>query len=144
MGLVYADIELINSDDLAMVRRSLIDKDDVRHMHINTLVDTGAYMMAINESIQSYLNLPFIERRRIQLANGLEGEYDVVGPVDVRFANRKAICTAFVLPGDAEPLLGCIPMEEMGLYIHPLRQELIANAEHIIAMPSIRPVSKAL
>jgi hypothetical protein len=57
-------------------------------------------------------------------------EYDVVGPVNVRFANRMATCDAFVLPGDSEPLLGAIPMEEMDVLIHPFRQELVVNPEH--------------
>ena len=32
---------------------------------------------------------------------------------------------------DTEPLLGAIPMEEMDVLIHPLRQELIVNPEHL-------------
>ena len=35
-----------------------------------------------------------------------------------------------VLPGEAEPLLGAIPLEEMDALIHPLRNELIVNPEH--------------
>ena len=35
-----------------------------------------------------------------------------------------------VLPGDSEPLLGAIPLEEMDVLIDPLRQELIVNPEH--------------
>jgi clan AA aspartic protease len=130
MRLVYAEIELINSDDLALVRRNMLDKEDVRHMRINMMVDSGAYMMAINETIQSQLEFPFIEKRKVQVADGRVVEYDVVGPIDVRFANRKATCTAFVLPGDSEPLLGAIPMEEMDVLIHPQRLELIVNPEH--------------
>jgi clan AA aspartic protease len=130
MGLVYADIELINSDDLAMVRRNFLDKDDIKRLRVKMMADSGAYMMAINESIQAQLNLPFIESRKVQVADSRIVEYDVVGPVDVRFANRKSTCTAFVLPGESEPLLGAIPMEEMDVIIHPQRQELIVNPEH--------------
>jgi clan AA aspartic protease len=130
MGLVYADIELINSGDLEMVRRNVIDQDEVRHININMLADSGAYMMAINENIQEYLDLPFVEKRKAIMADATVVEYDVVGPVQVRFANRKAVCNAFVLKGDTEPLLGAIPMEEMDVLIHPLRQELIVNPEH--------------
>ena len=54
----------------------------------------------------------------------------LMGQVVVKFANRMAICSAFVLPGDSEPLLGIIPMEEMDVMIHPFRQELIVNPEH--------------
>lgn len=130
MGLVYADIELINAVDFENARKYIIGEEEVRRMHLNILVDSGAYMMAINETIQSQLELPFVEKRKVQLASGQVVEYDVVGPVDVRFANRKALCSAFVLPGDSEPLLGAIPMEEMDVLIHPKRQELVVNPEH--------------
>jgi hypothetical protein len=38
MGLVYADIELINGGDLAMARRNLMDVDEVKRIHVNILV----------------------------------------------------------------------------------------------------------
>ncbi len=113
MGLVYAEIELINNGDTVLAQRNIIGKEEIKRIHINMLVDTGAYMMAINESIQEQLQLPFKEKRKAQLASGHIVEYDVVGPVDVKFKNRTATCNAFVLPGDGEPLLGAIPLEEM-------------------------------
>jgi len=130
MGLVYANIDLINAVDHENARRNIIGEEEVKRMHVIMMVDSGAYMMAINETIQSQLELPLIERRKVQVADGRVVEYDVVGPIHVRFANRKATCNAFVLPGDCEPLLGAIPMEEMDVLIHPLRQELIVNPEH--------------
>lgn len=130
MGLVYAGVELINADDIALMRRNIIGKEDVKRMQINMLVDSGAYMMAINETIQAQLNLNFIEKRKAQMASGEVVEYEVVGPLMVKFANRTATCSAFVLPGDSEPLLGAIPMEEMDVMIHPQRQELIVNPAH--------------
>jgi clan AA aspartic protease len=130
MGLVYAEITLINGEDLILSKRHIIGKEEVKQMKINMLVDTGAYMMAINDTIQSQMELPFIEKRKVQLADGRVVEYDVVGPVEVRFANRIATCNAFVLPGDSEPLLGSIPMEEMDVLVHPQRQQLVVNPEH--------------
>lgn len=50
-------------------------------------------------------------------------EYSVVGPIQVKFANRTATCSAMVLQGNNEPLLGAIPMEEMDVIIHPRRQK---------------------
>jgi clan AA aspartic protease len=130
MGLVYADIELINSEDIGLARKHIIGEEEIKRVSLNILCDSGAYMMAINETIQSQLELPFIEKRKVQLADSRVVEYEVVGPVTIKFANRKALCSAFVLPGDSEPLLGAIPMEEMDVMIHPLRQELIVNPEH--------------
>ncbi len=130
MGLAYADTELINADDEALVRRHIIGEDEVRRLRTAMLVDNGAYMMAINETIQSQLELPLVEMRKVQVADGRVAEYPVVGPVKVLFANRKATCNAFVLPADSEPLLGAIPMEEMDVMIHWQRQELIVNPQH--------------
>lgn len=84
-------------------------------------------MMAINDTIQAQLNLPFIEKRKAQMASGEVVEYEVVGPLMIKFANRTATCSAFALPGDSEPLLGTIPMKEMDVLIHPQRQELVVN-----------------
>ena len=130
MVLIYADIELINSEDIALARRHYIGEEEIKRMHISALVDTGSYMLAINENIQQQLQLPVIDKRKAQLANGHVVECDVVGPVDLKFKNRSTSCRAMVLPGDSEPLLGAIPMEDMDVLIHPLRQELIVNPEH--------------
>ncbi len=130
MGGVFASILLINGEDLVLANRHIIGQEEVKQMTVNMLVDSGAYMLAINESIQGQLKFPVIEKRKAQMANGSLEEYDVVGPVEVRFKNRQCTCRAMVLPGDNEPLLGAIPMEDMDVLIHPLRQELVVNPEH--------------
>lgn len=130
MGMVYAEIELINSDDLALAKRHFIGEDEIKRISVSMLVDSGAYMMAINESIKEQLNLQEKGKRKAQLADSSIVEYPVVGPIEIRFKNRDTVCNALVLPGDSEPLLGVIPMEEMDVLIHPLRQELIVNPEH--------------
>ena len=130
MGLIYADIELINGFDLELARKHMIGEEEVKRMPVKVLVHTGSYMLAINESIQEQLQFPVLEKRKAQLANGHIVECDVVASVEVRFKNRQTTCRAMILPGDSEPLLGAIPLEDMDVLIHPLRQELIVNPEH--------------
>lgn len=130
MGLVYAEIELINNGDLEMVRRNLMDQDEVKRMTVNALVDTGSYMLCINESIQEQLQLPIVEKRKAETADGRIVELDVVTNVELKFKNRRTLCNAMVLQGDSEVLLGAIPLEDMDVLVHPLRQELIVNPEH--------------
>jgi len=130
MGLVYADIELINAIDLGLVRRYKIGEDEVKRMKVNMLVDTGSVYMCINETVQEQLQLDIIEKRKGQLADGRIVEYDVVGPIEVRFENRRCVVDAMVLPGDNELLLGAIPLEDMDVMVHPYRRELIVNPEH--------------
>lgn len=130
MGLVYAEIELINGDDLGLVRRNLMDQDEVKRMTIKALVDTGSYMLCINEEIQAQLDFPIVEQRKAETADGRILEFDVADNVQVRFKNRATTCRAMVLPGDSEPLLGAIPLEDMDVLIHPQREELIVNPDH--------------
>lgn len=130
MGLIHAEIELVNSNDLAFAKKHLIGEDEIRRITVPSLVDSGSYMLAINENIQSYLQLPFIERRRVQLANSQIVDCDIVGPVELHFKNRGTSCRAMVLPGDSEVLLGSIPMEDLDVMIHPQRQELIVNPNY--------------
>ncbi len=99
-------------------------------MSINILVDTASVMLAINENIQEQLQLPVVGKRKVQLANGHIEEYEVATNVELRFKNRSTLCNALVLPGDSEPLLGAIPLEEMDVLIHPARQELIVHPDH--------------
>lgn len=130
MGLVYAEIELINGEDLILAKRNIIGEDEVKSMRVNMLVDTGSVYMCINENVQEQLQLNVIEKRKGQLANGDIVEYDVVGPIEVRFKNRRCHVDAIVLPGDNEMLLGAIPLEDMDVLIHPYRGELIINPDH--------------
>ena len=128
--LIYADIELMNATDMTYARHRLISKEEIKRVYVNMRVDNRVYMMAINETIQARLALPFIEDRTVQLAGGEVVQYPVAGPLMVKFANRTAMCNAFVLPGDSEPILGAIPMGELDVLIDPLHQKLIVNPAH--------------
>jgi clan AA aspartic protease len=130
MGLVYADLELINGDDLALLRRGHVTEGEVRRMVVNALVDSGALMLTINEEIKTQLGLQQVDTRSAQLADGTVLELPVVGPVEVRFANRRTSVDAMVLPGNSEPLLGAIPMEDMDVLVDPQQRRLVVNPEH--------------
>jgi clan AA aspartic protease len=61
MGLVYADIELINPKEQTL-----------RPMKINALVDTGAITLCIPEHIVLQLKLEALEQREVTTADGNE------------------------------------------------------------------------
>jgi clan AA aspartic protease len=127
MGLIYADVELANVDDLALVRRGYLSSDKVRSLTVRALVDSGAYQLCINENIQRQLDLAEIERITAELADGRLTELAMVGPVEIRFKNRKTVCNAAVLPGETEVLLGSIPMEDMDLVLYPQEGRMDVN-----------------
>lgn len=67
------------------------------------------------------------EQREVTLADGSRRSVDYVGPVEVRFGNRRCFVGAMVLGDDV--LLGAIPMEDMDLVVHPQRREVTVNPD---------------
>jgi len=129
MGLAYAEITLINSDDLALAKKKFISKSEVKQMTTSALVDSGAFMLTINDSIKRQLGLDVVELREVELADGSLTECEIVGPIDVRFKTRRTTCDAIVLPGAPEVLLGAIPLEGMDVIIDLKNQELTLPPE---------------
>ena len=127
MGLVYAEIELLSVDDLALSRRGFLPRKEVKRITIRALVDSGAYELVINEDVKKQLDLPVLEERIAKLADDSERLVELVGPVEIRFENRSTVVRAMVLPGAAEILLGAIPMEGLDVVIDPRERRLIVN-----------------
>ncbi len=112
MGLVYADIVLRNPGTNLQ-------------MAVRAMVDSGALLLYIPQQVAIQLQLEELEQREIMLADSSRQLVSYVGPVEVRFENRRCFVGALVL-GD-EVLLGAIPMEDMDVLIDPARQKLVVN-----------------
>jgi clan AA aspartic protease len=125
MGLVYADIELYNTDDIALVNYGYKKPEEITKTTVRALINSGAYMLCLNENTVRQLGLKFIMKQTAQLANGEISEVDIVGPVEIKFLNRSTSCRAMVIPGENETLLGAIPMKDMDVMIDPRSQTLI-------------------
>ena len=124
MGSVYADIEIVSAEDLALARKGYIKQDNVKSETVRALVDSGAYMLCINEHIRAQLDLATVSSMEAELADGTIKTVDVVGPVVINFSNRTTSCNAAVLPGESEVLLGAIPLEDLDVVIDPKLQTL--------------------
>jgi clan AA aspartic protease len=131
MVLVYAELELVNSVDFSMHQRGFIKETEIRREKVRALVDSGAYMMCINENLKNQLGLDHRSFETAQMADGTLRKVEIVGPVDVHFLNRITGCYAMVMPGESEVLLGSIPMEDLDVIIDPRLQTL--------ALPPGRP-----
>jgi len=130
MGLVYAELDLLSVDDIVLHRRGFIEEGEIKQTTVTALVDSGAYMLSINETIKTQLDLPVIEKQFVTLADESLIEVEIVGPVEVKFENRSTTVRALVLHGDAEVLLGAIPMEDMDVLVDPRQRKLVVNPKH--------------
>ncbi len=114
MGIAYAALTLANP-----VQRNL------EPIEAKALADTGAVHLCIPEHIAIQLELTEQEKREVTLADGSRRLIPYVGPIEVKFGNRRCFVGALVM-GD-EVLLGAIPMEDMDLIVRPMTREVLIN-----------------
>jgi clan AA aspartic protease len=129
MGLTYTEVELLRADDLALERAGYLSADQVNRIRVLTLVDSGASMLTLSRSLSQRLKLAKVDEVDAELANGDVMRADVVGPVEVRFQNRKTVVNAIVVEADTDVLLGAIPMQGMDVMVDPKREQLILNPD---------------
>ena len=142
MGYVYADIELINEEHLVLHRHGMLPEEEIKRITCRVLVDTGAWDLVINEDVQKRLNLQVVERQTVKMADETLVDVDVVGPVVVRFENKRTIVSgAVVLPGTSEVLLGAYPLQGLDAFIDAKRERLLVHPDSLDNPKSyIRPV----
>ncbi|MEO7622972.1 MAG: clan AA aspartic protease [Gallionella sp.] len=114
MGIAYAALTLANP-----VQRNL------ESIEAKALADAGAVHLCIPEHIAIQLELTEQEKREVILADGSRRLIPYVGPIEVKFGNRRCFVGAMVM-GD-EVLLGAIPMEDMDLVVRPMTREVLIN-----------------
>ncbi len=128
-GQVRVFVQLINIEDLTLFKEGLLPAENIRQQQVEFLVNTNFHALAINERLRNELGLRTIDRRSLQLATGEIVQCDLVA-VETRFANRRSLQNAWVLPGDAEPLFGMIPMESLDVVVEVETLRLIVNPKH--------------
>ena len=104
MGLVHTEITLKNVDDVILAEHGYKQEQEIRQKTVTSLVDTGAWTLVINETIRDELGLRNMGRSVATLANGAEDVYELAGPLEVIWKDRRVVCDALVLP---EPMTYC-------------------------------------
>jgi hypothetical protein len=117
MGLVYAEITLINGEDLILAKRNIIGEDEIKKIKVRALTVPGGCTLTINQTIQECLQLPVIEKRKTERSNVIMEVYDIAGPVEVLFNNNRNICSTKVLPGNNQAVIGTVLLQEIPIRI---------------------------
>jgi clan AA aspartic protease len=127
MGLVYAEIDLTNDDDLVLNRHGYLSEENIRRVRCRALVDSGAYDLVLSEEIREQLGLLVVAKDQVTLADERTIRVDMVGPVHLRFENRTTSVRAVVMPGTSVVLLGTLPMQALHVFIDPVRERLVVD-----------------
>ena len=115
MGHVDASISIRNRIDERDAELGRIAPNEVRSISLErVLVDTGATILALPASMIAELGLLFDREVPIRTANGTS-QARLFRDASLTVEGRRGDFRCLELPDDAQPLLGVLPMEELGI-----------------------------
>lgn len=122
MGITYTTLK---------IRNPLTNSEIVE---IEAVVDSGATMLVLPESLVRELNFPKIRKQTGKYANEETAERDIVWGVEVEVCGRVGVFEAIVEPKKKYALLGAIVMETLDLIIEPRGLEIYPNPRSHLTM----------
>jgi predicted aspartyl protease len=115
MGKVTTTITVTNLVDRIMAERGFISADEIRSLTLaNVLVDTGASRLCLPAEIVSQLGLTLAGEVQVKTAIGAR-KVRVFRGVSLSVEGREGTYDCVELPEGEDPLLGLIPLEDLGL-----------------------------
>ena len=125
MGKVVISVTVRNADDVRRSRRGDIAEADVREIVVDdVLCDTGATTLCLTSEMIDFLGLPVGRRATVSTAVGSR-TVNIYEDARITIAGRSGIVECLELPGGTQPLLGVIPMEQLGLELDLQNQRLV-------------------
>ena len=105
--------------------RFLPDDERGERVICEALVDTGASELCLPADVVETLNLVEVGRMRVQIADGGQRSYRLMGMVEAEVQGRSSRAQAVELPRGSRVLLGGFPLEGMDWRISPKEERLI-------------------
>ncbi|MGH7172481.1 MAG: retroviral-like aspartic protease family protein [Gemmataceae bacterium] len=130
MGKVIVTAKIENLHDLLDVQMGRSTTDKIRSIEVmDAMVDTGANMLGMPQSLIAQLGLLPFRSRSVRTAAGTVTVM-IYQSVRVTVQGRDCNCDVMELPEDCPVLIGQIPLEQLDFVIDPMKQRLIGNPDH--------------
>ena len=117
MGRVVAELKLTNASDRYLADAGHLPREDVRSATVNGIVDTGAVMLVLPESIARQLGVPKVAEANVRYADHRKATREIVGDVKLELLGRSYTFRAIVEPGRSDALIGAIVLEALDLLV---------------------------
>lgn len=124
MGKVVVDVKLINQADRLLADRGHLPPAEVRETTVKGIVDTGAAMLVLPESVVKTLGLPKEGETGVRYADHRRATRDIVGELELELFGRRFPFKAVVEPGRTDALIGAIVLEALDLLVDCRNQVL--------------------
>src|SRR6476646_10876645 len=113
MGRITVEFEIANNEDLVRARDGRLDKEKVRRVKIQGLVDSGATRLVLPEAVAKKLGLPVKKKKiKVRYADGRKGMRAEVDEVRLYLLDRDGVFSAVVEPKRETALIGAIVLED--------------------------------
>ena len=115
MGKVTTTIIITNQIDQTLAERGFIPTEQIRSITLHdVLVDTGATRLCLPKNIILNLGLPLQGEVDVKIATGVQ-KARVFKMLNLSVEGREGTFNCIELPEGSDPLLGLIPLEDLGL-----------------------------
>lgn len=128
MGEVRVNIKISNAMDVALSRRGLLPREQVRSVEVEAVVDTGAVRSCIPVDLKEKLGLETERHINAQMANGQTESVELTEAAYIDIMDRLATESFLVL--GSEVLLGQTALESTDLLVDCNRRRVITNPDH--------------
>jgi predicted aspartyl protease len=117
LGRFSVEIEVANNDDLALMRRGLLPKDEGRRETIKGLFDSGATKLVLPEAVVKRLGLTLGNPIKVRYADGRRATRREIKGVFVQLLGRDGTFTAICEPKRETALIRAIILEDLDLLV---------------------------
>jgi predicted aspartyl protease len=115
MGKVTTTIAITNHIDQILAERGFIPEEQIRSVTLHdVLVDTGATRLCLPRNIILDLGLPLQGEVDVKIATGIVTA-SIYKELHIVVEGREGLFNCIELPEGSDPLLGLIPLEDLGL-----------------------------
>ncbi len=125
MGRFSVDVELANNNDRSIADGGYIAPEKVRRMKVRGVVDSGATMLVIPESVVRQLGLKTAGTTKVRYANGQTADRPIARNISLSFGGRESVFDAVVEPSRQSALIGAIVMAVLDFVVDCGRQQLV-------------------
>jgi predicted aspartyl protease len=129
MGRVVVTVSIENFEDRDRAERGEIPPDSIRRITAEALVDSGATLLSIPESMIKTLGLRFDRVKDSRIITG-PIRLNVYRGARLEVNGRAASVEVLGLPENSPVLLGQIPLETLDFWIDLSNHRLVGNPEH--------------
>ncbi len=124
MGKIITVLHVINHIEEILAESGNLPKEDVHQLQLNdVLIDTGATTLCLPSKYVKELKLKKSRIVNVQTVHGIH-EKRIYEDVTVKLGERHAVVDCIEIDDFAQPLLGVIPLEAMGIELDLQNQRI--------------------